>query len=155
MTYILFLMFIYYFERERETERETEYEWGRERGRHRIWSRLKTLSCQHRARHGAWIHRPQDHDLSWSQTLNRLSHPGTPILFLTIVFFMCANQNFQSPDSPFPKHFLLKLLPIAGSLCIVIFILPCLCGNPGKPSKVSWKKIINRGVCLDSTCGIA
>ena len=39
----------------------------RERGRHRIWSRLQTLSCQHRAGCGAWTHEPQYHDLS---------HPG-------------------------------------------------------------------------------
>ena len=31
---------------------------GRERGRHRIWSRLQALSCQHRAWCGAWTHKP-------------------------------------------------------------------------------------------------
>ena len=74
----IFLMFIYFWERERE--RESQHEWGRgrERGRHRIRSRLRALSCQHRAWHGARGHKPQDHDLSWSQTLNRLSHPGVP-----------------------------------------------------------------------------
>ena len=40
-----FLMFIYFW------DRETEHERGRvrERGRHRMWSRLQALSCQHRA----------------------------------------------------------------------------------------------------------
>ena len=39
--------------------------------------------CQHRARHGTWTHELWDHDLSWSQTLNRLSHTGAPVwLFL-------------------------------------------------------------------------
>ena len=58
-------------------QRETEHEWGRvrERGRHRIRSRLQALSCQHRARRGALTHEPWDHDLSWSRMLNRLSHP--------------------------------------------------------------------------------
>ena len=39
---------------------ETEHEqgWGRERGRHRIRSRLQAPSCQHRARRGARTHRP-------------------------------------------------------------------------------------------------
>ena len=71
---IFFLMFIF----ERERERETEHEWrrGRERGRHRIQSRLQALSCQHRTRRGAGTHQPRDHDLSWSQMPNRLSHPG-------------------------------------------------------------------------------
>ena len=45
-----FLMFIF----ERETE--GEWEWGRERGRHRIGSRLQAPSCQHRARRGARTH---------------------------------------------------------------------------------------------------
>ena len=50
----------------------------REKGRHRIPSRLQALSCQHRARCGAQIHRPRDHDLSQSWTL---SHPGAPRIF--------------------------------------------------------------------------
>ena len=36
-------------------------------------------ACQHGAQRGAQTHKPQDHDLSQSQTLNRLSHPGAPI----------------------------------------------------------------------------
>ena len=58
---------------------------AQERGRRRIWSRLQALSCQHRAWSGARTREPWDHDLSWSQTLNRLSHPGTPeSLFLIL-----------------------------------------------------------------------
>ena len=72
---------VYLFLRERE--RETEHEQGacRERGRHRTRSRLRALSCQHRTRHGARTHKPWDHDLSWSRTLNQLSHPGSPVIF--------------------------------------------------------------------------
>ena len=72
-----FLMFIYFW------NRETEHEWGRgrERGRHRIKSRLQALSCQHRAQRGARTHKPWDHDLSWSRTVNRLSHPDALLLF--------------------------------------------------------------------------
>ena len=55
-----FLMFIYFWERER------------------IWSRFQAPSCQHRARHWARTHKLRDHDQSRSQTLNQLSHPGTP-----------------------------------------------------------------------------
>ena len=67
-----FLMFIYLW--------ETEWEWGRGREREgdRIWSRLQTLSCQHRARHGTQTHELWDHDLSQSRMLNQLSHPGAP-----------------------------------------------------------------------------
>ena len=36
----------------RERERECQWGIGRERGRHRIGSRLQALSCQHRARRG-------------------------------------------------------------------------------------------------------
>ena len=55
-------------------ERETECEWrrGRERGRHRIWSRLQVLRYKHRVQRRARTHKPQDHDLSQSWTLNWL-----------------------------------------------------------------------------------
>ena len=49
-----------------------------QRGRHRIRSRLQAPSCQHRAWHRAWIHELWDRDLSRSQMLNWLSHPGAP-----------------------------------------------------------------------------
>ena len=64
------------FERERmsrggaERDGDTESEAG------------SSLSCQHRAWHGAQTPEPQDHDLSQSQTLNRLSHPGALAFFL-------------------------------------------------------------------------
>ena len=67
---------VHLFLRQRETEHERGR--GRERGRHRIWSRFQALSCQHRTRHGARTHEPRDHDMSWSQKLNQLSHPGAP-----------------------------------------------------------------------------
>ena len=65
-------MLIYFWERDNvsrggaEREGDTESEAG---------SR-PALSCQHRAQCGAWTHELRDHDLSWSQTLNQLSHPG-------------------------------------------------------------------------------
>ena len=49
-----------------------------------IWSRLQVLSCQQRALHMAWTHKPWDQDLSWSWSLNWLSHPGTPVRLLLI-----------------------------------------------------------------------
>ena len=66
-----FFKHLFIFERQRETECKQGR--GRERERHRIWSRLQALSCQHRAKC-----RPWDHDLSQSQTLNWLSHQGSP-----------------------------------------------------------------------------
>ena len=76
--FIFFLIFfnVYLFLRQRETEHEQGRVRGR--GRQRIGSRLQALSCQHRVRRGALTQKPWDHDLSWSQTLNRLSHPGAP-----------------------------------------------------------------------------
>ena len=73
-----FFYCLFIFERERKTETECEWRRSRERGRQRIWSRLHTLSCQHRARCRARTHKPLDHDLSWSWMLNRLSHPSAP-----------------------------------------------------------------------------
>ena len=75
--FLKFFFNVYLFLRQRETEHEQGR--GRERGRHWIWNRLQALSCQPRARRGAWTHGPGDRDLSWSRTLNRLSHPGAPI----------------------------------------------------------------------------
>ena len=74
-----FLLFIYIWEREREGERERSMSGGgAERRRHRIWSRLLALSCQHRIWCKAQIHKQRDHDLSQSQMLNWLSHSSTP-----------------------------------------------------------------------------
>ena len=71
-----FLTFIYFWDRERQSMNGVRV---RERGRHRIGSRLQAPSCQHRARPGAQTREPRDHDLSRSRTLNRLSHPGAPV----------------------------------------------------------------------------
>ena len=83
--FVNFLKCFYLFLKERETEHERGR--GRGRGRHRIWSRLQALSCQHRARHGAQTHKLWDHDLNRSQTLNQLSHPGTPINYVFFYFY--------------------------------------------------------------------
>ena len=73
----------YLFFRERETEHEQGR--GKERGRHRLRSRLQAPSCQHRVLGGARTHVLWDHDLSWSGTLDWLSHPSTP---QTLVIYM-------------------------------------------------------------------
>ena len=80
---LIFLTFIHFL---RDRERQSMSGKGAEGGRHRIRSRLQTLSCQHRARCGARTHELGDHDLSQSQTFNRLSHPGTPFLLFKKIF---------------------------------------------------------------------
>ena len=67
-------MFIYVW----EWDRQSMSRGGTERGRHIIWGRLQAPSCQHRAQRRAQTRQPEDRDLSWSQTLNQLSHPGAP-----------------------------------------------------------------------------
>ena len=64
---------VYFWERERERESESKPEQGRdrERGRHRMWSRLQALSCQHRAWGRTQAYKSGDHDLSQCWTLNR------------------------------------------------------------------------------------
>ena len=98
---------VYFWERDRVWAGGGDRE--RERGRHRIWSRLQALSCQHRGRRGAQTHGPQDHDLRWSQTLNQLSHPGAPISCVLLIFSF----------SPSPHHCCLSLFSTGNwqSLC--------------------------------------
>ena len=89
-SYFLFLfLFTYFFNIYflRVRERQSTSRAGAERGRHRIGSRLQALSCQHRARHGARIHKVWDPDPSQSWSLNRLSHPGAPLLELLFKIF--------------------------------------------------------------------
>ena len=78
MKYFLFPLlkiFIYFWERERERDRVQLGEGQRER---KTQNPKQALSCQHRAWCGTQTHKPQDHDLSWSWTLNWLSHSGAP-----------------------------------------------------------------------------
>ena len=98
--FLSFFKCVFIFDRERERERETESERGRgrERGRHRIQSRLQALSRQHRAWRGAWTHRPKDHDLSWSRTLNLLSHPGTPQTLLINTPISSVNSSASAGE---------------------------------------------------------
>ena len=76
-------MFIYFWEREGErwsangegVERQgdTESEAGS-----RLWAVRTESGCR------AWTHETRDHDLSWSRTLNCLSHPGAPCMISSI-----------------------------------------------------------------------
>ena len=55
---------------------------AQKKGVQKIW--------QHGAWHGAQTCYVGDHDLSWSQMLNQLGHPGTPEFYvLTVNFFFC------------------------------------------------------------------
>ena len=66
-------IFIYFW------ERPSVSKGGAERKGDRIRSRLQALSCQHRASRRAQTHKPRDHDLSLSRSLNQLNHPGAPL----------------------------------------------------------------------------
>ena len=78
----IFLMFNSLSLKERDRERVRAGEGQRERGRHRIWSRLQALGCQHRTRHRAQTHGPWDHDLSQNWTLNWLSYLSASLMFI-------------------------------------------------------------------------
>ena len=85
----------------KERDRARAGKGQRERERDRVQSRLQAPSCRHRARRGARTHQLCDQDLSRSQTLHRLSHPGAPsnlcILnaqpHLSIVLSVCLDQE--------------------------------------------------------------
>ena len=93
-----FFLFVFIFERERETERdreterqrasgggaEREREGGRERERINAKQALGSELSGQSLTQGS-NPEPRDHDLSRSQTLNRLSHPGAPGIHLSEV----------------------------------------------------------------------
>ena len=86
-------------------ERETEHKpWEG-----RIWSRLQALSCQYRAQRGAWTHELQEHDLSSSQALNWLSHPGAPCPLPKKIFWgawlaqLVEHETLWSQDCEFSE----------------------------------------------------
>ena len=66
---LMLILFLRKRERERERERKREQGRGREEGRHRIWSRLQALSCQHSPKWGTRTHEQRGHDLSQSWRL--------------------------------------------------------------------------------------
>ena len=68
------LMFIYFWETERQSRGGAERERETQNPKQAPGSELSAQS----ACHGAQTHKPWDHDLSQSQTLNPLSHPGAP-----------------------------------------------------------------------------
>ena len=101
-------MFIYLFLRHTLTHTHTHTHtqaWageGKETGRHRIWSKLKALRCQHRARHGAWTHKP------WPELksmLNQLSYPGS----LRVWDFLKSVNSFM-PLGSHALHFTIDAL---------------------------------------------
>ena len=51
----------------------------RERGRERTPSKLPAVSTDPE---WAQTHKLQDHDLSWSQTITRLRHPGATMVYM-------------------------------------------------------------------------
>ena len=65
---------------------------GAERMRDRGWKQPPHRKQQ--AQRGAWTREPWNHDLSQSWTLNQLSHPGSPALFLLI--FQYQNRIYSN-----------------------------------------------------------
>ena len=85
---IFFKMFIYSWERQRASRggAEREGDIGSKAG-----SRFWTVS--HRAQRGSQSYKSWDCDLSWSQTLNQLSHPGALTFYLFMLMFKNAIRS--------------------------------------------------------------
>ena len=96
---------------------ESVSEGGAEREGDRIQSRPQAPSCQHRAICGAQTHKLWAHDLSWSRTLNWLSHPGAPSVtvllieiqrvmeyFFNLYLFLRETENEQGRNRERGRH---------------------------------------------------
>ena len=88
---------------------ETEHEWrrGKERGRHRIPSRLPALSYQHRAWCRAWTQEPWDPNLSRSGTTNQLSHMCALLSFLSLPDTVCTRTLMSLVNSSLTSSLLM------------------------------------------------
>ena len=86
-----FLMFLHFWDRQRETE--SKHGRGRERGRRRIWSRLQALSCQHRAWCGVQTNKPWGHDIGQSQT-----QPTEPRRCPGAIVFEVGKSKWEIPE---------------------------------------------------------
>ena len=103
-TYLKFFQFFFW---ERDTDRQTKHEQGRgrERERHRTQRRLQAPCCQHKGQLRVKL-RVGDQDLSWSQRLNEMSHPGAlgdlsifnSIIQHHIADFLLASTTFSLCD---------------------------------------------------------
>ena len=77
---------------------------------------------------GAQTHEPQDHDLSWSETLNRLSHIGAPRFKSFVLSFSVstwAKYSFLLTNLSF-----WPLLPSVSSIPKFISLMPALIPFP-------------------------
>ena len=121
--------------RERQIDKLTNHEWrrGRERGRHRIWSRIQALSGQRRAQHGAQTHEPWGHDPSQSPTLNRLSHSSPPSLYTFNSLRLKWNQH---PPLCLPTPVFSAFSTLPNHTCISAY----LC----------WRPVIQQWIVLSS-----
>ena len=114
--YFNFLMFISFWERERETELKSERGREREKERHGIWGRLQALSCEHRTWCVARTHGLRDYDLSWSWMFNQPSHPGAPPFeFLNYYFFnpsdLIKMERLHLESNVWDNLFLKQIIP--------------------------------------------
>ena len=151
-----FFFFIYLAHRVKEHK-----QWG---GRGRGRSRLPT---EHEARHGGSIPGPWDHDLSWRQTLNPLSHPGAPCSF-----FLIAVWHSQGILARCPGNFYLELVLLSSLLITLppggvwqaagphlwslhgfggrwVWVHRCPVVSSGRPTAYSWHG--QPAVCSDSS----
>ena len=105
-----FLFFIYFWVCEREREHTCMSGGGAEREREgdtesEAGSRPWAPNCQGRAQCRAWTHGLWDHDLSWSQLLNWLSHSGAPF----VVFYNILHAGMISCSGLILEGFLHQL----------------------------------------------
>ena len=109
--------------------RDTEHKWerGRERGRPRIQKQAPGSELLAQSPTQVQTHELWEHDLSWRQALNRLSHPGAPKtrpwkrrpFFILRNVTECQRNICKKWKSPASQYLRLILFTVAWG-CLVI-----------------------------------
>ena len=145
---------VYSFLRDRDRAQAGEGQRERE-----TWNLKQAPGSELRASHRVRTHELRDHDLSWRQTLNQLSHPGAP-LFIKLLHLLPAQSQSSSSficaylSESVTTTVLQAPLPLTWTAVVaswLVLLYPLLFSLP--PHECSWlSSVENKASSTYSTC---